>query len=216
MSYPRYTGGASNQTSFAPLPMLEYKEIVYIEPLRAGARLWHSDDGALIFGLAARVRFGFRAKDGVRLTGMQTRHDAIEGGVSAEWRPSEWSFGVDYFTDGSDVNDGRSFRLSIFRQLMDSEHWDVGTYLDFDHIDSRIARYYFGVRANEATATRPVYQPDATTNSSFGFSGAYKLNKTYAILFSSEVGVLGTSAAKSPIVQQRTGFISYFGLGLVF
>ena len=216
MSYPRYTGGASNQTLFALLPMLEYKKLVYIEPMRAGAYLWSSEDEAVTFGIAARLRFGFQARDGSRLTGMHTRRNAIEGGLSAAWSPSEWTFSTEYFTDGSDTNDGRSFRFSIFHQLLDSEHWDMGAYVDLDRIDKNITNYYFGVQPDEATATRPSYQPGATTNSSLGFSGAYRLNKTYALLFGGEMDILGAAAAKSPIVQRRASFITYFGLGLVF
>ncbi len=216
MFYPDYTGSASYHTSPIPLAILEYDETYYIHLDRAGVRLWSSEDKSMAFGLAAEPRFGFHARDGVRLSGMATRRDSVEGGLSFEWESPELSFTAAYFTDWSGASDGQSFHLSFYHQLIDNGLWDVGAYVDLDWASRNIVRYYFGVRANEITATRPNYQPGDVLNSSIGLSGAYKLNKRYALLFGSEVNFLGSAAADSPIVERSNAFMGYLGLGLIF
>jgi outer membrane protein len=216
LSMPKYAGGATNNTRFVPLVMGEYEETAYLHLDRAGVRLWHTDDKKIAIGIAAQPRFGFYAKDGDRLAGMSARHDAVEGGAAFEWELPQFSLSVAYFTDWSDTSGGQSLQFSIDHQLIDEGPWDLSAYLDLDYANANIVQYYFGVRANEATATRPAYQPGAAVNSSLGFTGAYKLNKDYALLFGGEVTALGATAAASPIVQRRTGLMSYFGVGLVF
>lgn len=211
---PRYTGGGAHETDPIPLAMIEYKETAYIHFDRAGVRLWNSADKKMALGIAAEPRFGFHAGDGARLAGMSTRRDAIEGGAAFEWELPPLSLSAAYFTDWSNTSGGRSFRFSMGRQLANSGPWDLGVYVDLDYADARIAQYYFGVRTDESTATRPAYRPGAALISFLGFSGAYKLDMRHALLFGGEMSRLG--AAASPIVRRRTGAMGYFGLGLVF
>jgi len=216
MFMPKYVGSGDKVTRPIPLAMLEYEETAYIHLDRAGVRLWNTDDKKMALGIAAQPRFGFHAKDGSRLTGMSVRRDAIEGGAAFEWELPQLSLSAVYFTDWSGTSSGRSLQFSIEHQLIDSGPWDLSAYIGLDYANAKIVQYYFGVRTNEATATRPYYQPGAAVISSLGFTGAYKLNKNYALLFGSELTSLGAAAADSPIVQRKTGLTSYFGLGLVF
>jgi outer membrane protein len=215
MSLPKYVGSADQVTRAVPLAMIEYKETIYIQLDRVGVRLWNTDDKKMAFGIAAQPRFGFHANDGARLSGMSTRRDSIEGGAVLEWELPQVSFNVAYFTDWSATSKGQSLHFSMARQLVDKGPWDLNAYISLDYADAKVVQYYFGVRADESTSTRPSYQPGATVISSLGFSGAYKLDKNYALLFGSEFTTLG-AAADSPIVQRRTGLMGYLGLGLVF
>ena len=93
---------------------------------------------------------------------------------------------------------------------------DIGSYIDIDHADSKTVSYYYGIRPNEATQSRPEYTPGGTTSYALGFTGAYKFNQTYALLFGWEAKILGSDAAKSPIVQRRVGITTYIGFGLIY
>ncbi len=73
MFNPKYTGSAGYRMFPLPLAILEYNETYYIHLDRAGARLWSSEDKSMALGLAGQPRFGFRAKDGARLSGMVNR-----------------------------------------------------------------------------------------------------------------------------------------------
>jgi outer membrane protein len=216
MVLPKYNGSADSQTKLEPLPMFDYKETVYVYLNRAGVRLWGSGDKKMALGIAAEPRFGFKSGDGELLAGMATRRDSIEGGPAIEWELPWFSLSAAYFTDWTNTSGGQSWRLSLDRQLVDNGRWDISTYLDLDRADSSIVQYYFGVRPDEATSTRPSYQPGAALLSDIGLFSAYKMNKKYALLFGGELDYLGQAAADSPIVQQRTGVIGYIGLGLVF
>ena len=216
MYMPRYDGSAGNETKPVPLAMIEYKETAYIHLDRVGVRLWNFRDKTMALGIAAQPRFGFHASDGERLTGMATRRDAIEGGAAFEWQLPQWALSAAYFTDWSSTSGGQSFDLAVDRDLLERGPWDISAYVDFNYADAKITRYYFGVRADEATPTRPYYQPGAAVTSSVGLTGAYLLNKKYALLFGGELSSLGAAAADSPIVQRRNGLMAYLGLGLVF
>lgn len=213
---PNYVGGADSETKLLPLAMIEYKETAYIHLNRAGIRLWSSPEKEMALGIAAEPRIGFSPPDGQRLAGMAIRHDSVEGGPVFEWERDPYALSLAWFSDWSDTSGGRSWRLSAERQLVDDGRWDVSAYLDLDHADRRIVQYFFGVQPDEATPARPSYLPGATINSALGLSGAYKLNKNYALLFGGEFSRLGAAAAASPIVERRSGSIGYLGLGLVF
>ncbi|MHB8535310.1 MAG: MipA/OmpV family protein [Sulfuricaulis sp.] len=212
----RYTGGTRYETDPIPLAMIDYKETAYIHFDRAGVRMWSSQDKKMALGIAAEPRFGYHAEDGDRLVGMSTRRDAIEGGATFDWELQPLSLSVAYFTDWSRSSGGQSWRFTVDRSLVDRGPWDIDAYIDLDYADAKIARYYFGVRADESTAARPAYQPGAVLISTLGFSGAYKLNKSYALLFGSGLSSLGATAADSPIVERSTGITGYFGLGVIF
>lgn len=216
ISFPTHPGSSHTQSWPIPIARIEYRETAYIYLDRVGVRLWSNDAKKIALGVAGEKRFGFHAKDDPRLIGMSARRDAVEGGPVVEWQLPQLSLSLGYFADLSSVSGGRSVRLSVDRQLLDTATWDVDAYLDFDRLNGRIVQYYFGVRPNEATIARPYYQPGATVNSTLGLSGAYKLDKRHAILFGSEIGYLGESAAASPVVQRRTGLMGYVGIGLVF
>jgi len=214
--FPKYSGSASHQTWPLPLASFEYRDTAYIHINRAGVRFWNTDDKKMALGVAAQPRFGFSANDGSRLSGMSGRRDRIEGGPSFEWETPAVSLSATYFTDWSNAASGQAAALSLYHQLFDDAHWDVGTYVEIEYLNRKTVQYYFGVRPGEATVSRPSYEPGATLNSSFGISGAYKLGNGYALMFGTTLEILGTAAANSPIVERRSGLTSYLGLGMVF
>jgi outer membrane protein len=213
---PNYVGGTRDHVFLTPIADLDYKDIVYVYFDRAGARFWASDDKKMALGVAGEPRFGFRASDGSRLRGMETRNDAIEGGPTFEWELPGVSVSVAYFRDLADTSDGEAWHFSLFRQLIDRKPWDVSVYADFEHISNRVVQYYFGVRPDEATAARPAYWPGSTMNKALGLNGAYRLSKNTALLFGGEIDFLGAAAAASPIVLEPVSLSAHLGYGIAF
>ena len=216
ISFPDYAGSAHTQTWLIPIANIEYRQVAYIYLDRVGVRLWKNDASTIALGVAGEQRFGFQLNDAPGLDGATDRRDAFEGGPVIEWELPRLSLSLGYFTDMSNVSGGRSVRLSVYRELLDNNTWDLGAHLDFDYSNSRIVQYYFGVQPGTATTGFPYYQPGASLNSALGLTGAYKLDKHHAILFGSELSFLGHEAAQSPIVQRRTGLTGYIGFGLVY
>jgi len=216
MSTVNYEGSAHNHLWLAPIANVDYKDTVYWYIDRVGVRFWSNASRNIALGVAGEPRFGYQAKDGVLLTGMQTRHGSVEAGPTLDWQLPQLSVSLAYFTDVSNTTGGQSVHVSFYHQWLDRGPWDVGVYLDFEYLTDRITRYYFGVTPAEATATRPTWDPPGSVNTSPGLIGAYRLDKHYALLFGGELNVLGDAAADSPIVQKRFGYMAYLGFGLAF
>lgn len=213
---PNYTGGSGTHSSLIPIVRLEYKEVAYIYMDRIGARFWSTSDHQFALGVAAEPRYGFHSSDSPVLFGMANRRDTLEGGPLLEWQSGKWAVEAGGFYELTGISDSQSWRLSVYRQLVDNDAWDVGIDINFDRVNRAGANYYFGVRSGEATTTRPYYHPGAALNSSLELVGAYKLDKHYAVLFGSELMHLGEVSAESPIVRRTNTAMVYVGLGLVF
>ena len=211
--FSKYAGGKGVEAVPVPLLLLEYKETFYVDFVRAGVRLWSSEDKKLALGLAAEPRFGFGAGDGPRLGGMATRRHSLEAGPNLEWETKFASFSVGVFGDMTGASKGTSMRALAYKQLIDSSQWDVGVYAGLERESSRVTNYYFGVQAAEANANRAQYQPGGATHGTLGISGAWKFSPRYALLFGIQSTRLGSAAANSPIVETRNTPIAYFGLG---
>jgi outer membrane protein len=212
-SFPRYTGGKGADVTPVPLLMFEYKETYYVDLLRAGVRLWSTDDKKLAFGLVAEPRFGFKARDGGRLAGMAKRRHSIELGPSVEWETRAVSLNFAWFNDVMGASKGSSWRASAYKQWLNTSTWDVGTYVSIERESARVVNYYFGVPAVEATATRALYVPGAATHLSIGAQAAWKFTPRYALLMGVQNTRIGSAAANSPIVETRDAPIVYIGLG---
>ena len=212
-AFPKYTGGKGMDAVPVPLLLLEYKETYYVDFVRAGVRLWSSDDKKLALGLAAEPRFGFRSADGPRLGGMSTRRHSLEIGPNLEWETKFASFSAGWFSDVTGASKGSSFRALAYKPVIDTAQWDIGVYAGLEREGSKVTNYYFGVPATEVTANRALYQPGGATHGTIGISGAWKFSQRYALLFGVQNTRLGAQAANSPIVETRNAPIAYFGLG---
>ncbi len=213
IGYSRYAGGKGERAVPAPTLEFDYKGIVYVDVLRAGARFWASDDKKMALGVAGEPRFGYTSTDGSRLTGMARRNLSINLGPSFEWSTPIVDVSVVYLTDVTGSSKGGDFNALLFKQLADTQHWDIGVYTGLERLDSRVTNYYFGVRPEEATLARPFYQPGAVTNWTTGLMGAYRINARYALMFGVQNTELGGAAANSPIVETRSAKLAYVGFG---
>ena len=193
--------------------MFEYKETYYVDLMRAGVRLWSSADKKLAFGLVAEPRFGFKAGDGTRLSGMAERRNSIELGPNLEWETPLVSLSLAWFTDVSRASKGSSLRLSAYRQLINTSRWDVGVYASVEQESAKVVNYYFGVPASEATANRAAYTPGSATHWGIGLQGAWKFSGRHALMMGVQNTRLGSAAANSPIVETRNTPVVYVGLG---
>jgi outer membrane protein len=215
IAYSKYVGGKGSSVIPAPLLSFEYKETVYVDLVRAGVRFWASGDNKMALGLAAEPRFGYRSSDGPRLAGMAERRISVEAGPSFEWETPLASLNLAYFADATRASRGASLRGSVYRQLLDTQHWDFGPYAGVERVNGKVANYYFGVRDSEAAPDRAAYHPGASTNWMLGVSGAYKFGNGMALMFGAQNTRLGGAAASSPIVETRNAKLGYIGLGWV-
>ncbi len=213
MVFPKYVGGRGSQTWPIPLLSLDYDETFYVEIERVGVYVLASDDKKIGLGFAVEPRFGYSAKDGGKLSGMATRRDSIEGGPTFDWDFDFVAVSLAAFGDLNRSSHGYSQRATVYSPLIKNAKWDVGALLAVDHMNARLANYYFGVPLNEANAMRPAYSPGAGNNTTLGLSGTYNLDKRNALMFGASSARLARSAASSPIAETNRATTFYFGYG---
>jgi outer membrane protein len=212
MSFSSYTGGSGTTTQIFPLVSANYKEILYIDPLRAMLYLGGSADKKMGWGLAVEPRLGFHSSDGSRLAGMATRKHSLEGGPSFDWDTGVVAISVSYFTDLTHSSGGTSSRLYFYKEAVNNERWQLGANVGVDHMSAKVTRYFFGIEPGEVTANRPLYQPGGATNIVAGFDGRYKLSQRNSIVFGLQQTNLKGSAANSPLVETRQARVGWIGL----
>jgi outer membrane protein len=211
MVFPKYTGGKGTKTWLLPLVSASYNDMFYIEPLRAGVYLASSADRKLAFGLAVEPRFGLHSTDGARLTGMATRKDSLEGGLSFDWDADIVAINFSYLGDLTHSSQGTSARLYFYKELIKNGLWKFSAFAGADRLSAKVANYFFGVNGAEVVPGRPLYQPGATTNGVFGFYGSYKLSPRYSVVFGLQSTRLLGGAAMSPIVETKQANVGWAG-----
>lgn len=214
MAIAKYTGGQALQILPLPLWSINYDETFYVEVQRVGVYALASDDKKIGLGLAVEPRLGFHASDGPKLSGMATRRDSLEGGITFDWDFDVFAISAAWFTDMTRSSRGSSARLSLYRPLLKNARGEIGLIASADHMSARTANYFFGVKPGEASLLRPGFVAAAGTNLSLGLGGTYRVGATRAkgaIIFGANLGRLARSAARSPIVE--TNHVRQFYLG---
>ena len=211
--FPKYVGGKQKQIWPIPLLSINYNDTFYVELQRVGVYLLASDDKKVGLGFAVEPRFGYSAKDGIRLNGMATRRSSLEGGPTFDWDFDVVAISVAWFSDLNRSSHGQSVRAAIYVPMLKNDDWDVGTLLSADRMNGRLANYYFGVMASEATAQRPQYRANSGTNFALGLSGTYRLDKRHVLMFGVNTTRLSREALASPIVETRHADQFYLGYG---
>jgi outer membrane protein len=212
MSFSKYTGGSGTRTQLLPLISANYKEILYIEPLRATLYFAGSAEKKIGLGFAVEPRMGFHSSDGSRLAGMATRRNSLEGGPSLDWDAGVIAISISYFTDLTHASGGTSSRLYFYKDVIKNETWQFGANLGVDHMSAKVTNYFFGTAPNEATAFRPLYRPGSASNIVWGFDGHYKLNQRNSIVFGMQQTNLKGDAANSPLVETKHSHVGWVGL----
>ena len=216
IALPRYSGGNGYQVWPVPLADLELGDVAYIDYWQAGLYVAATQDKTLGLAIIAAPRIGFNSSDGDRLAGMMDRKSSLEMGMSIDYAVGPGGISLGYLHDVTGASNGGVVRLIGGRRFEITEHLGLDGYLEADWLSAKVANYYFGVGANEATATRPFFQPGSDTNFQLGLHFNYDFGRRSTILFGYEATVLGGAIAESPIVMTRLSNLLYIGYGWHF
>ncbi len=210
---PRYSGGSRYRAFTVPLASLRFGDYAYINYWQAGFYLVGNQEKTIGLAMVATPRLGFNARDGERLSGMMTRRSSVETGLSLDYGSDVGGIGLGYLHDVTGASDGTIVRLLGFRQIEISKRVAVEAFVGIEHLDSRVANYYYGVGNNETTASRPFYKPGSATELRVGLHFNCDFGEKSTILFGYEVTRLGDPIASSPIAERRVGNLFYLGYG---
>jgi MipA family protein len=205
---PYRNGGTRND--LVPLYLYEGKH-VYLHAYRVGLKLYDRDDNRLDVFLAHRFESFPYDKIPSSLVGMTERGPGLDFGTSYQ-RSGPWgAVYAEYLHDVSGASEGSELRLG-YNYEWKGARWRLRPHLMLARRDARLNGYYYGVRPDEATATRPAYQPGSGENGQIGLFGSYSLTERWRVL----AGLAATRWAKgvrnSPIVDDRVQLSGVLGL----
>lgn len=216
--FPEFSGSQDFRGLVLPIVRASYKDTVFINALQAGVWLLDSDDKTIRFGLAIEPRFGWEAKAGTRVEGMERRQFSLEAGPNLQVRTPVGVFNANLYQDITGASSGQTAQLQFVRPLTGIQGGGalrLNGVIGAQWFAAKTNDYYFGVRPGEVTATRPAYSAGATTNLQLGVNGVYLLGRG-SLLFGVIGNWLGSEAADSPIVETRFQPIAYLGYGINF
>jgi outer membrane protein len=201
------TAVGDSRTLPVPLVVVAYRDIAYWSIARGGVWLVRSEDRTARLGLALKLRGAWDPDDFDRTAGMRERDRSVEAGVTAAWATRPVVISAAYYRDVSGTTDGNSALLTLTHRFRVGERWSLAPSLGVEWLSADIVDYYYGVRADETTATRPAYTGRAAVNLRAGFGARYLLARDWVLLTGVSYTRLGSGITESPIVE-RSGVAS--------
>ncbi len=200
-----YPGSSSDVT---PIPFLGYEgRRAYLRGLVAGLR--QAGPGESEFDVFVRARMQrYSSSDSPAVAGMDDRRRTAEAGVGLQVGP-RWLRGrAQLARDVLGRHDGEELTLTASFPV-----FLRGTLISFigggSWQSSDLTSYYYGVRADEATATRPAYRPGAAWNWRAGVMMRRNLGPRWNAMLILQHEWLDSNLQDSPIVD---GGRRWFGL----
>lgn len=209
---PYEEGGTRND--LVPVYLYEGKR-VFLRASRAGVKLL--DDRS--HGLDAILDYRFEGfpydRKPQSLAGMETREPTLDVGLAYRYRTAFGTLNAEYLHDANGMHKGSEIRLGY------SYDWHAGRLrlrpsLTFSARSARLNDYYYGVRAEEATAARPAYDPGAGIDRWIGLYGTYELTEWWRLLGGIGVNVLDRKVRNSPIVRDGSQPTAFLGVAYDF
>lgn len=190
---------ADRRASRLHLVSISYHDTVYFQIGQAGVWLLKSADSTARVGVAVRTRGGYDPDDIDGLAGMDKRDTSIEAGIYGVWRtrPVTATFGI--YTDVSDNSNGNSALLSLSHPFRLNERWALVPSIGAEWLSSDVVGYYYGVKPNETTPSRPTYAGESSLNLRVALLAHYKITQAWFLFGGASVTHLGSGITDSPI-----------------
>lgn len=149
------------------------------------------------------------------LVGINSRHYDFDVGVRLTRRFKSAQISFEYLHDVTGSHNGWVIN-SFLSKIIPWRNWEFRTGVGVSAYSSDFINYYFGISADEATASRPIYQTDGGTSLVLELHGEYPINQHWVFLggwlstwFSEEI-------SNSPIVSQGYQHKAKVGVRYVF
>lgn len=203
-----------NETVVVPVVAIEYGNFSLLGP-RANYKLYQSENFEL--SASAQLRMdGYEEDDGDIFKGMEDRDMAFDAGFEAEIDTSFGEFGLELMHDLTSTHEGFEFSASYgipFRL----EKGRVVPYISANYQSDKMVDYYYGVRAEEATASRQFYEPDAATSFEIGISSDWYFGRgKHMIKADISYSAYGSEIKDSPLVDKSGSTQLLLGYVYVF
>lgn len=213
---PKTSGSDEYRALVLPIINANYGDRLFINALQAGIWLADSEDQRLRVGVAAEAKFGWDASKGDRTRGMHDRDFSVMIGPIMRWQTSYGTFNVHWTTDASGNSNGQQLQVQYIKSLIRHPQLRLNGALGATWSSQKFNDYYFGVAADEATATRAAYRADAGLEWQAGVNGMMPAFKDHSLLFGAFVTRLSNTQRNSPITETRLQPMAYVGYSIPF
>ena len=213
---PEFSGSDDHRVMVLPVVRVAWRDRVFWNMLQAGAWLWDSDDRSVRLGIAVEPRFGWEARAGSRVEGMQTRDFSLEGGPNVQWRTPAGVFNLNFYQDLGGASNGQTAQVQFIRVLVGAPALRVNASAGLQWFSGGMNDYYFGVRPGESAQGRPAWTARSSTSLQLGINGSWSPGGRGAVLFGLNGSRIGDGASDSPIVETRYQSVLYLGYGWTF
>lgn len=206
--------GEGARNDLVPLYIYEDKYL-FLHTSRGGIKL--SDNSAQRFDLFFDHRFEGFSYDTLpdSLAGMAPRSSSIDWGMAYHYKTDFGTLHAEYLQDAAKIHKGNEARLGYSFDV-NRGGWHVRPSITFAARNDNLNNYYYGVKPEEATATRPAYSPGAGTEVWLGIDSYYELSKRWRLLGSMSLKKISQNVLDSPIVRDGTQPSLYLGVAYDF
>ena len=199
-----------------PLASVSYRDTAYWRTAGGGAWLFTGNQRRVRIGIAGKFRRGYDPDDEPALVGMRERDTSFEAGVNARFAMQATRVSAAYYSDVTGTTDGESAILGVAHAVRMGPRLRLAPSVRAEWLDADVVDYYYGVRADEATAARPAYAGKDTVNLRAGVSAGYALTRRWFLFAGVSHTWLGAGIADSTIVVNDEVAALYLGGGWRF
>jgi outer membrane protein len=201
--------GADHIVDLVPLYVFE-GDHVYLHSYRGGIK-FPTSQNAHVEAFIARRFEGFPYDyTPSSLVGMARRNEGLDGGIAYRYDGPLGVAIAQFTNDISDASNGSEVTLGYGYRWHDGP-WTISPYFTVAYRDIDLNDYYYGVRADEATAQRPEYTAGDGINFGLSLHGQYKLTENWKLLAAVGAEYLSAAIQDSPIVDKTWLVSGYLG-----
>jgi len=208
-----YRGGGTRH-DLVPIYVYEGKR-VFLEAYRFGLKLQDSAESRLELFLGYRFEGSPYDHVPASLAGMANRGTGVDLGLGYQYRQPWGTLFGEVLHDVAGGSNGTEARVG-YRYDLRLGNLRLQPHISFAARDANMNNYYYGVRAAEATATRPEYAPGSGVNAELGMSAVYRVSERWRLLAGLSARRWASGVRASPIVEDRTQLAGQLGLAYDF
>lgn len=207
---------ADTRSYVLPLVAVSYRRTFYWHFGQAGVFVLSSANRHARLAIAVKARRGYDPSISPALAGMDKRATSVEAGVHGIWLTQATLISYGVFSDISGHSHGSSAQLSLAHPMTLAPRWHLVPSIAAEWLSAKVVDYYFGVKASEATPSRPAYTGTPSTNLRVGLMLNYRLTRAWSLFAGVGYTRLGTGISNSPIVIHNGVAALHIGAGWHF
>jgi MipA family protein len=194
--------GVKNDTSVIPLLSYENR---YVRFFGNALDVKLPSAGEFDFALRSKFAFGegYKGSDSVFLNGMEDRKGSLYLGAAAIWRGPYAKISLEALR-ATGNSKGSRVKLDVEHAFRFDRRFELTPHLGAEVVDSKYVDYYFGVKATEATLSRPQFAGRRTTLVEGGVRLGYVIDRNQRLLLDVTDTHWGSGITRSPLVQRSS------------